>query len=70
MKKIIVILLCALIIIPQTGCGKEDQISDTGFYLDTTCKVTIYNIEKDKGEELTKKLWKNAGNTKISSARP
>lgn len=53
-KRIFLILLIALIIIPQTGCGKEEQVSDNGFYLDTDCRVTIYHIKKKQGEKLTK----------------
>ncbi|MGI6722454.1 MAG: FAD:protein FMN transferase [Anaerovoracaceae bacterium] len=53
-KLLVIILICALIIIPQTGCGKEEQVSSEGFYLDTICNITIYNIEKKKGEKLTK----------------
>ena len=30
----------------QAGCGTEEEISDTGFYLDTTCTITLYDINK------------------------
>ncbi|MGI6737491.1 MAG: FAD:protein FMN transferase [Anaerovoracaceae bacterium] len=53
MKKILALCaLCVLLIIPQTGCGKEAQVSQDAFMLDTDCTVTIYNIDKSKGEEL------------------
>ncbi|MEG1164546.1 MAG: FAD:protein FMN transferase [Anaerovoracaceae bacterium] len=37
--------LIALLIITQTGCGKVDPVEKTSYYLDTICKITIYNME-------------------------
>jgi len=50
MKKIIsaglVLALTAVLIIPQTGClGKVDPVSKESFYFDTTCEITIYDMD-------------------------
>lgn len=37
----ILFLLCICIIITQTGCGREEPVTDTEFYLDTFCTITI-----------------------------
>lgn len=51
-KRIILAIICLTMIIAQLGCGKEKKISDTAFYFDTECTITLYNIDKKKGEEL------------------
>ncbi|NLF46873.1 MAG: FAD:protein FMN transferase [Clostridiales bacterium] len=57
-KKVPVILaLIITFVILQAGCGTEEEISDTGFYLDTTCTITLYDINKDEGEKLIKKSF-------------
>ncbi|MCF0143723.1 MAG: FAD:protein FMN transferase [Firmicutes bacterium] len=46
MKKLIpVICITLLFMITQTGCSTEEPVSDSGFYLNTTCDITIYNME-------------------------
>lgn len=52
-KKIILLLLCAVFIIPQTGCGSEEPVSENAFCLDTICTITIYGLkEKEAGERI------------------
>lgn len=55
MKKRISMLLCILtiiaLIIPQTACSeKPNTYSKEGYYLDTICQITIYDM-KDMSEE-------------------
>lgn len=60
MKRIFAIaIFCLAIIITQTGCeNKEKIVTDSGFYLDTDCSVSIYDIEKSKGQKLIDKSFK------------
>lgn len=53
-KKIIsIIFVCIVVIIPQTGCGTTTEIvTDNYFCLDTVCTITIYDQDKETGEEL------------------
>lgn len=51
-KSILIAIICLTAIITQIGCGKEESVSDTGFYFDTECTVTLYNIDKKEGERL------------------
>lgn len=51
-KKITLILLCAGLIIPQTGCGSEEQISENQFLLDTICTITIDGMKKEEAEKI------------------
>ena len=39
------VLLTAVIIIPQTGCGGKEPVSGSEFCLDTACEITIYDME-------------------------
>jgi len=55
MKKFVsmaaVVVLAALLIIPQTGCGSNTEpVSKESFYFDTTCKISIYDM-KDMSEK-------------------
>lgn len=48
MKKIMLLVLCTALIIPQTGCGSEEQVSENQFLLDTICTITVGGMkEKD-----------------------
>ena len=50
-KRIALVLILILLIITQTGCSSEpDPVSDTNYYLDTVCEITIYDME-DMSEE-------------------
>ncbi len=51
-KRILIAVICIIAIIAQIGCGKEESVSDTGFYFDTDCTITLYNIDKKKAEKL------------------
>jgi len=51
-KLITALILCVLIIIPQTGCGKEETVTDNCFCLDTVCTITIYDQNQKTGEKL------------------
>lgn len=58
LKKICSLLvLCILIIITQTGCGSEVAVSDSGFYLDTVCRITVYSDSEKKGQEMLDKAF-------------
>ena len=39
------VLLTAVIIIPQTGCGGKEPVSGSEFCLNTSCEITIYDME-------------------------
>ena len=44
-KKItVVLMLCTLLIIPQTGCSNEEPVSENQFLLDTVCTLTVYGM--------------------------
>ena len=46
LSKLICILAIVTFIIPQTGCtGKTEPVSKEGYYLDTVCNITIYDME-------------------------
>ena len=52
MKKLIPLtILILLIMITQTGCGTEEPVSDSGFYLNTTCEITVYGMSKSQAQE-------------------
>lgn len=53
-KLFIIILLCIAIIIPQTACTEKEKapVSENGFYLDTLCSITLYDMEKDDAHRL------------------
>lgn len=50
--KILISLVCMPLIISQTGCSSNEPVSDTGFYLDTSCEVSIYGESNSRSEEL------------------
>lgn len=43
-------VLLAVVIITQTGCsGKAaEPVSESGYYLDTTCEITLYDMDEDE----------------------
>lgn len=43
-------LMCICIIITQTGCSREEPVTDTEFYLDTFCTITIQGAGEEKAE--------------------
>ena len=51
-KSIILIALCLLIIIPQTGCSAKEPVSREFFCLDTVCTITVYDQSKDEAEKI------------------
>ena len=43
------VILAAILIIPQTGCGSNtgsEPYSKQSFFFDTTCQVSIYDMEE------------------------
>lgn len=55
-----VFLLTALLIIPQTGCSSnQEPVSLESFYFDTTCKISIYDME-DMSEENAQEVIQKA----------
>lgn len=51
-KSIILIALCMLLIIPQTGCGAKEPVSQEFFCLDTVCTITVYGQSQSKAEAI------------------
>jgi hypothetical protein len=51
-KSIILIALCVLLIIPQTGCGAKEPVSQEFFCLDTVCTITVYGQSQSKAEDV------------------
>lgn len=51
-KKITLMLLCAGLIISQTGCGSEEPVSENQFLLDTICTITVDGMKKDEAEQV------------------
>ena len=51
-KLIILIALCVLLIIPQTGCGAKEPVSQEFFCLDTVCTITVYGQSQSKAEDV------------------
>ena len=53
MKRIFILLLIvAMIIIPQTGCNSQSNnvgIEKMSFHLDTICKITVYSMDGLEG---------------------
>lgn len=62
MKKInkifILIMLCMLLIIPQTGCGAKEPVSQEFFCLDTVCTITVYGQSQSKAETVIEEAVK------------
>lgn len=56
-KTILILVLCALLIIPQTGCSHEEPVSENQFLLDTICTLTIYGMEKEEAQEAIDKAF-------------
>lgn len=56
MKKIKKLLLTAVLlsalIISQTGCGSEEPVSKTSYYLDTICQIDIYSMEEEEADRI------------------
>lgn len=53
LKKIVLCLLvCTIVIIPQTACGGKETVSDNYFCLDTICTITIYDQDEETGKAL------------------
>ena len=60
-------LLVALITLLMTACGGEEsgnssgqaeQVSDSGFYLDTECTITVYEMNAEVGQEKIDEAFK------------
>lgn len=50
-KTTLALALCALLIIPQTGCSSEEPVSENQFLLDTLCTLTVYGMDQQEAEE-------------------
>ena len=55
MRKFLSFVMCAVLtaalIISQTGCSeKTEKVEKTSYYMDTICKITVYDME-DMSEE-------------------
>lgn len=46
------VVLVLSMIITQTGCGDKEPVSKRDFCLDTSCEITIYDMNKKEAEEL------------------
>ncbi len=51
-KALLICMLLSLFIIPQTGCGNEEPVSKTSYYLDTTCQIDIYGMEEEEAKAI------------------
>ena len=51
-KSIILIALCMLLIIPQTGCGAKEPVSKEFFCLDTVCTISVYGEGRSRAEKI------------------
>lgn len=51
-KSIILIALCMLLIISQTGCGAKEPVSQEFFCLDTVCTITVYGQSQGESEKI------------------
>lgn len=51
-KLIILIALCMLLIISQTGCGAKEPVSQEFFCLDTVCTITVYGQSQGDSEKI------------------
>lgn len=49
---LLLIALCMLLIIPQTGCGAKEPVSQEFFCLDTVCTITVYGQSQSKAESV------------------
>ncbi len=49
-KTLLLSLICVLFIIPQTGCGAKEPVSQEFFCLDTVCTITVYGQNQSKAE--------------------
>lgn len=47
-----IVCLLSFAIITQTGCGSKEPVSKTEYCLNTTCTITLYDVEKKRGEKL------------------
>lgn len=56
-KLIIVIALCMVLIIPQTGCGAKEPVSDEFFCLDTVCTITVYGESQGKAQKIIEEAF-------------
>lgn len=57
-KKLLLIALCMLLIIPQTGCGAKEPVSQEFFCLDTVCTITVYGQSQSKAETVIEETVK------------
>lgn len=60
-KKIALLFLCVLIIIPQTGCGSEEPVSENRFLLDTMCTVTVYGMKEEEAKAAIDDAFEHCG---------
>lgn len=51
-KTLVICILISLFIIPQTGCGNEEPVSKTSYYLDTTCQIDIFGMDEEKASSI------------------
>ena len=57
-----VLLLSAVLlfaIITQTGCGNKEPVSRTDFCLNTTCTITIYDMDEEEAGEILQGAFDN-----------
>lgn len=53
LKKIIILIaVCMLLIIPQTGCGAKEPVTQEFFCLDTVCTITVYDMDRSDAERV------------------
>lgn len=58
LKKIMLLsVLCMFLIIPQTGCGAKEPVSNEFFCLDTVCTITIYGQSQKTADQLLEEAY-------------
>ena len=48
---IFITLIIPAIIISQSGCGSEEPVSKTSYYLDTICQIDIYSMDEEAAND-------------------
>lgn len=55
---IFITLIIPAIIISQSGCGSEEPVSKTSYYLDTICQIDIYSMDEEAANDAIQGAFK------------
>lgn len=56
-KMILITTVFISVIITQTSCSNKEPVSKTDFCLNTTCTITIYDMDKDESSQILKEAF-------------